>query len=125
MTDIEITTDELPITLDLPPIKCGSDYQFSIQILDDNDDPVNTTGWDMEIKGRSHSVNGTELFDLTTAVEITHTPASGLFTILIDNTITSALTVSKVYWDCKVTDDGDLVTFPFEGVFDILQAVTR
>lgn len=120
-----ITTDVLPITLDLPPIKIGQDYEFTIEMLDDNDDPRDTTDWTMQIKGRENNANGEEVFNLTVGSGITHTPAAGKFQIKISDTITSTFNVSKIAWDCLVTDANGDKTFPFEGMFDILESVTR
>ena len=120
-----ITTDELPITLQLPPIKIGQDYEFTIEMLDDNDATQDTTGWTMQIKGRENNANGEEVFDLTIGSGITHTPAVGKFQIKISDTLTALFTVSKVAWDCLVTDANGDKTYPFEGVFTILESVTR
>jgi hypothetical protein len=123
----EITVDELPITLDLPPIVTGSDYEFTIQMLDDNEDPQVTTSWTMQIMGRANGPNGEQLFNLTSspAAGITMTAGTGTFVVKIADTVTSTIKVSKVYWDCKVVDASSDVTFPFRGVLDIIQAVTR
>jgi hypothetical protein len=128
MTTItEITVDELPITLKMGPIVTGSDYEFTIQMLDDNDDPQDTTGWTMQIMGRADGPNGAQLFNLTSnpAAGITMTAATGNFAVKIADTITTTIKVSKVAWDCKVVDASSDVTFPFRGVWDIVQAVTR
>jgi hypothetical protein len=123
----EITVDELPITLDLPPIMTGSDYEFSIQMLDDNEDAQDTTSWTMTIMGRAGGANGELLFTLTSSPSagITMTAGTGSFVVKIADAITTTIKVSKVYWDCKVVDASSDVTFPFRGVLDIIQAVTR
>lgn len=124
-TTNEVVIDELPIELNLPPIVAGADYEFSLQILDDNDAAQDTTGWDMTIKGRATDVNGEVVFTLTVGSGITHTPAQGKFDIKITDTVSASLNIPYVSWDCKITDaDGD-ITYPFEGVFKVKQPVTR
>ena len=117
--------DQLPITLDLPPIKIGSDYEFTIELLDDNEASLDTTDWTMEIKGRSPNANGEEVFSLGVSTGITHTPAEGKFVVKIANSITSLFNVSKIVWDVKITDANDDITYPFEGTFTVLDTVTR
>lgn len=120
-----VDIEELPITLDLAPIKVGSDYTFTIEIEDDNGDPQNTTGWDMEIAARASGVNGPEIFRLALANGITHTAPIGRFAVKISHDTTSNITVSRLYWDCKIIDSNGDVTFPFEGIWEVKQAVTR
>jgi len=117
--------DQLPITLDLPPIKVGQDYEFTIEILDDNEAPQDTTDWTMEMKGRTPNANGEEAFSLSVGAGITHTPAEGKFVVKIANTVTSLFNVSSIVWDVKITDANSDVTFPFEGTFSVLETVTR
>lgn len=117
--------DQLPITLDMPPIKPGQDYPFTIEILDDNEEPENTTGWTMAIKGRANNANGDEVFSLTVSNGITHTPASGKFDIKIPDTTTTNFKVNKIVWDVKITDANGDITYPFEGTFTVLETVTR
>lgn len=124
-TTSEIIVEEMPITLKLPPITAGSDYQFSLQILDDNDNPQNTTGWSMEIKGREMDASGSQLFDLTVGSGIVHTASVGKFDVTISRTVSVTLNIPYVAWDCKVTDASGNVTFPFEGVIKVRQPVTR
>lgn len=121
----EITVDVLPITLNLPPCKVGQDYEFTIEILDDNDDPRNTTSWTMQIMGRENNANGEQAFNLTIGSGITHTAAEGKFQIKIADTVTTLFNVSRIAWDCMITDANGDKTFPFEGVLDILESVTR
>jgi hypothetical protein len=111
--------------LDLPPIKVGSDYEFTIEILDDNEAAQDTTNWTMELKGRTPNANGEEVFSLSVSSGITHTPAEGKFAVKISNAITSLFNVSKIVWDVKITDSNGDITFPFEGTFTVLATVTR
>jgi len=117
--------DQLPITLNMPPIKVGQDYEFTIYLLDDNEEAQDTTSWSMAIKGRANHANGEEVFSLTITAGITHTPAEGKFAVKISDTLTSAIDVKTVVWDCKITDANGDITFPFEGTFNILETVTR
>lgn len=120
-----LITDEMPITLDLPVLVAGMDYRFSLQILDDNGDPYDTTGYDMTIKGRAMDENGDVLFTLSVGSGITHTPAQGKFDIKISNTVSAAINVPYVAWDCKIEDASGEFTFPFKGTLKIQQPVTR
>lgn len=120
----EILIDEMPVSITLPPIKVGADYSFTLEFEDDNEEPKDTTDWVMEIAGREVP-NGAELFHLEIDSGITHTPSLGRFIIKISNTITTDLTVTKVYWDCKVTDNNDEITYPVQGIWDVVGSVTR
>lgn len=125
MTNTVIIEGEFPINLPLPPLKPGQDYAFTIEITDDNNAAQDTTGWDMEIKGRDGSASGVEIFDLAVGTEITHTPSQGKFAVKIPDTTTVNIEVSSIAWDCKVTDGNGDITFPFEGVIEVLETVTR
>lgn len=120
-----IDIDQLPITLDLPPIKIGQDYEFTIEILDDNEDPKDTTSWAMAIKGREGHANGAEVFSLTIGSGITHTAALGKFQVKLADTVTALFNTHKIAWDCKITDANGDITFPFEGTFTVLDTVTK
>jgi len=125
MTNTVTIEGEFPINLKLPPMKPGQDYAFTIEITDDNDAVQDTTGWDMEIKGRENNANGAEIFDLTVGTEITHTAALGKFAVKIPDTTTTNIDVSRIAWDCKVTDGNGDISFPFEGIIEVKEAVTR
>ena len=120
-----IEFDELPIVLDLPPVKKGADYSFTIEMLDDNDAAKDTTGWTMQVTGRDAGANGDELFSLTVGDGITHTPSQGRFVVKIAKTITATLPATRIVWDCAVTDSNGDVSYPFEGTLQILPSVTR
>lgn len=120
-----LITDEMPINLELPVMVAGMDYRFSLQILDDNGSPYNTTGYDMTIKGRAIDESGDVLFTLAVGSGITHTAAQGKFDIKISNTVSAAINIPYVAWDCKVTDSNNEITFPFKGTIKVQQPATR
>jgi len=121
----EATIQENPVPLDLPAITAGEDYEFEFQILDDNDEAQDTTGWSMDIKGRYDDENGEVAFTLSTGSGITHTPASGRFTCLIAAATTALFTAPYIVWDCKTTDSTNKIKYPFMGTFKIRQPITR
>lgn len=125
MTTQIIEINEMPIELQLPPIAVGADYSFTIEIEDDNDQAQPTTDWEMKITARDGGPNGEELFTLDTLDGIVHTPSIGRFVVNISHTITSALGVTKAYWDCQITDQEGKITYPFIGAWDVISTVTR
>jgi len=116
---------EMPVNFPFKPMKVGQDYAFTIYFKDDNRAAKDTTGWDMQIKGRENNANGTEIFDLTVGSEITHTAAEGKFAVKIPDTVTALIDVGRVAIDVKVTDGNGDITFPLEGVIEMKETVTR
>lgn len=100
---------ELPVDLSdiWPRIVAGADWDEYIQFLDDNEDPLDTTDWDMEIT-IVDTDNETQK-TLTVGSGITHTAALGLFEFIYTAADTALLKCQRVKIRVKVTDaDGGI-----------------
>lgn len=126
MTTINVKGD-MPVVIQLKPIKVGADYAFTLYFKDDNRAARDTTGWTMEMKGRENNARGEVVFSLTTVASagITHTPAEGKFAVKIAKTISALFDVGVIAFDIKVTDSNSDVIFPIEGKITVLETVTR
>lgn len=125
MAPIEETfIDEQPLTLKLPTISPGADWTWSFQVLDDNDDPVNTTGYTARMHLRP-TPNGELVKELTTSSGITNSTATGTFTILYPDTETDDINHTKLVWDLYLTDNSGLVSCILAGTVQVRTRVTK
>jgi len=108
--------DEMPVELELPAIKPGADWEWTFYVQDDNEDPVDTTGWSFQMMGRDR-VNGEKVFEISTENgKCTMTAAQGKFACKLTAAETALIDVKKVVWDCLLTDDDSGVTPIFQGI---------
>lgn len=107
MTLNKTTDEKYPVRIaddELDEMVHGADWGWAFQLMqDDNVNPIDTTGYTCEIQFRE-SENG-ELYDtLTIGDGITMTAASGLFNILIDDSVIDTYTFSTAVFKVIVND---------------------
>lgn len=118
-TDQEVISD-LPVDLSgfLKRIVVGSTYKASFTMLDDNEDPQDTTGWAMEIVFKK--LDGDVVATLTTpASGVVNTPADGRFDMTLSAVATAALNSEHLKITVKVTDAVPETQYIVEGVIPV------
>lgn len=118
----KITDEEYPVTYDPPVIVRGADWiGVAFQLMeDDNVTPINTTDYTAEFVIYS-SENGEVYTTLTIAGgNITHTPAQGLFNIVLTESDIDALDFKTAKYKFIVTDDNDSPTCFFMGRLKVI-----
>lgn len=121
----EVIIESGPIDLSdiLPKISPGYDWEWAFYVLDDNDDPVDTTDWACEIKIKDKA-NGETKATLSTATgEIVNTPATGEFAISYVAAGTALLDCRQVVFDVKTTDASGGVDRPFKATIEVDEVV--
>lgn len=122
-TDEQIIVSDLPITLDLHPIKQNADWEVTFTVEDDNEDPEDITGWTAAMDIRLP--DGTLLIAMTTADKITNGGATGEFTIRLVDTDTIDFPRAMAEYDFFADDQGGNHDCLFEGRIEIKRRVTR
>lgn len=116
-----ITDEQYPVTYDPPIIVKGADWiGTAFQLMqDDNITPLDTTGYTAEFIIYS-SENGETYTTLTVGSGITHTPAQGLFNIVLTESTIDALDFKTANYKFIVTDSGGGSTPFFMGRLKIV-----
>lgn len=117
-----IRDEEYPVTYDPPVIVKGADWiGTAFQLMeDDNITPKNTTGYTVEFIIYS-SENGEVYTTLTIAGGgVDHTPAQGLFNILLTEAAIDALDFKTANYKFVVTDSGGGSTCFFMGRLKVI-----
>lgn len=117
-----IRDEEYPVTYDPPVIVRGADWiGTSFQLMeDDNITPKNTTGYTAEFIIYS-SENGETYTTLTIAGGgIEHTPAQGLFNIVLTEAVIDTLDFKTANYKFIVTDSSDSPTCFFMGRLKVI-----
>lgn len=120
-------TGNMPVELELPPIKPGANWEWTFYITNDNDEPLNTTGYAFVMTGKNR-INGEKVFEISTANgKCVMTAAQGRFTNKLTPADTAQIDVQNVVWDCLLKDAGGVVTPLFQGIeipIRVLHALT-
>ena len=122
-TDIQITA-EMPIELPLPPIKPGADWDWTLEVTDDNGVAVDTTNYTLSITGKSE-INGETIFTLTIESGITHTAALGKFAMHISGATTALYDVRRIVWDSLLTTAGGVILPIFQGIENPIEVLPK
>jgi hypothetical protein len=103
----------------------GATFARTLQWLDENEAPIDLTGYTARMHVRKTVKSATTLIELTTANgRITLTPADGKLDLLLTATLTAAITDGGVY-DVELVSPGGVVTRILEGKFTLSREVTR
>ena len=126
MTTEEIIIERGPIDLSdlLENIAPGYDWAWSFYVLDDNDNPQDTTGYSCEIKLRDKPNGEVKATLSTTGGEIVNTPSQGLYSITWSAADNADLDCQQIVFDVKLTDASGGVHRPFKGTVDVDEVVT-
>jgi hypothetical protein len=98
----------------------GADFSTEIDVLDDNGDVVNLTGYSGAAQMRKHYTSSTST-NFTVAVNA----LAGTFTLSM-NAVTSAnVTPGRYVYDCELTSSSNVVSRLVEGIVTVTPQVTR
>jgi hypothetical protein len=126
LTDNIIISD-MPVDLSavLPRINPGFDWVWAWYVLDDNDQPEDTTGWTAEIDIRE-TVGGPLIKKLSTATgEIVNTPSAGRFDVSYLAVETKKIHVRQIVFDVKEIDGTGGTDRILKGTIPVDDVVTR
>lgn len=96
----------------------GQDYDLTIDVLDSDGRPVNTTGW--EAQSQITDLMGTKVADLTVSF-----PTSGKMRLQLDRTKTILLSPRRYLCDVRRVDSLGGVDFYLPGDAFVFRTVTR
>lgn len=103
----------------------GATFTRTLQWLDENEAPVDLTGYTARMHVRKTVKSATTLVELTTAnSRIVLTPLTGTLDLILTATETAALADSGVY-DLELVSPGGVVQRILEGKFTLSREVTR
>jgi len=98
----------------------GANFSTEIDVLDDNGDIVNLTGYTGAAQMRKHYTSSTAT-NFTVAIN-----ASGGTVTLSMNAATSAnVTPGRYVYDCELTNSSNIVSRLVEGIVTVTPQVTR
>jgi hypothetical protein len=98
----------------------GADFSTEIDVLDDNGDVVNLTGYSGAAQMRKHYTSSTAT-NFTVAVNA----LAGTVTLSM-NAVTSAnVTPGRYVYDCELTSSSNVVSRLVEGIVTVTPQVTR
>ena len=98
----------------------GSTFQTSINVTDDNELPIDLTGYSAAAQMRKHytSSNATSF---TTSISA----ALGVVTLSMNAATTNTITAGRYLYDCELTDPNGAVTRLVEGIVTVTPGITR
>lgn len=97
----------------------GTDFSTSIDVTDDNGDPVNLSTYTGAAQLRKHytSSNSTS-FAVSTS-------SGGVVTLSMNAAVSGNLTPGRYVYDCEITDSSNTVSRLIEGIVTVTPQVTR
>lgn len=98
----------------------GSTFQTSINVTDDNDDPIDLTDYSAAAQMRKHFTSSTSY-----AFTATISPLLGVVTLAMTANTTNTIEAGRYVYDCELTDNNGKVTRLVEGIVTVTPGVTR
>lgn len=98
----------------------GTDYSTSIDVTDDNDVPIDLTGYTAASHMRKHYTS-TKKYSFTASV----VPELGQVVLAANNTLTDSIPAGRYVYDCELTDLFGNVSRLVEGIVTITPSTTR
>jgi hypothetical protein len=98
----------------------GADFSTEIDVLDDNGDIVNLTGYSGAAQMRKHYTSSTST-NFTVAVDA----SGGTVTLSMNAATSSNVTPGRYVYDCELTSAGNTVSRLVEGIVTVTPQVTR
>jgi hypothetical protein len=111
-------------------IEQGATFQHTINWSDPDGDPINLTGYRIRFQIRQSPASATKLLDfdsnaLGSGMHIGDLDATGVISITLDPSVTSALAFTAAEYDITATSGGGAVYRLHEGKAALLLGVTR
>lgn len=97
----------------------GSSFETSLDVTDDNGDPIDLTGYTGAAQMRKHYTSSNS-YPFTVSISF----AVGLVTLTMNAATTSAITAGRYVYDCELTS-GSTVSRVLEGIVTVTPQVTR
>lgn len=98
----------------------GTSFESVLNLKDDDENPVNLTGYTGAGQIRKHYSSSN-----STSFTIALGGANGTVTISLSANTTANLVAGRYVYDVEVTDTGGLVSRLFEGIVTVTPQVTR
>ena len=96
----------------------GSTFSSGIDLLDDNDEPVDVSNYTARGQIRKH-------YSSSNAVSFTTTLSNGSLVISLTATQTAAMTAGRYVYDLELVDPANTVMRILEGIVTVTPEVTR
>jgi hypothetical protein len=98
----------------------GADYSTSIDVTDNNGDPVDLTGYSGAAQMRKHYTSTN-----AHAFSVSIANAAGVVTLSMNAAVTGNITPGRYVYDCELTDGTGTVSRLVEGIVTVTPQVTR
>lgn len=98
----------------------GADFIATINVEDNNGDPIDLTGYTGLAQIRKHYSSSTH-YDFI----VTINALAGHITLSMSNTITGSISAGRYVYDCEVTDASGFVTRILHGQVEVTPEVTK
>jgi hypothetical protein len=98
----------------------GSTFQTSINVTDEDDQPIDLTGYSAAAQMRKHytSSNAYSFF-------ASISPTLGIVTLAMTANVTNTIAPGRYMYDCELTDSNQATTRLIEGIVTVTPGVTR
>lgn len=96
----------------------GSTYSVSINLTDDNGDPMDVTGYTSRSQLRKH-------YTSSNSVSFNTSLATGTLTLSLTSTVTALIPAGRYVYDAELIDAANNVTRIVEGIVTVTPEVTR
>lgn len=98
----------------------GTTYSTTIDVTDDNDMPINLSGYTGSAQLRKHySSSNSTIFTVSLA------PLDGIVILSLTSTQTAALKAGRYVYDVELTNTSNVVSRIVEGIVTVTPQVTR
>jgi len=98
----------------------GADFSTEIDVLDDNGDVVNLTGFSGAAQMRKHYTSST-----ATNFNVTINASGGTVTLSMNAATSANVTPGRYVYDCELTSSSNVVSRLVEGIVTVTPQVTR
>jgi hypothetical protein len=98
----------------------GTTFQTSINVTDDEENPIDLTGYSVQAQMRKHYTSATSY-----AFTATISPALGIVTLAMPANTTNNIAAGRYVYDCELTDTNSTVSRLVEGIVTVTPGVTR
>ena len=98
----------------------GTTFSTSVDITDENDLPINITGYTGSAQIRKHYTSSS-----STPFAVTVSGLDGVVTLSLTSTQTGALVAGRYVYDVELTNSSNVISRIVEGIVTVTPQVTR
>ena len=106
-------------------IEQGTTFNPVLTYKDENDSPIDLTGYDARMHIRSKRTSTTTIHELTVGSGITLGGVAGTISLLINDTDTAAFSFTSAVYDLELISSGGVVTRLLEGSVSLRKETTK